>query len=79
MVQMGAARDVGNESGTPMLLMRQRRLQSNESLRRYSENTLHSSYLGRYGASGEFCVFVKISVNLLYPDFLKLGRLGSKF
>ena len=47
-------RDLGNESGTPMLPLRQRRLQSHESLGRYSENSLHSAYLGRYGTTGEF-------------------------
>ncbi|KAJ9584230.1 hypothetical protein L9F63_021435, partial [Diploptera punctata] len=44
-----------NESGTPMLPIRQRRIQSRESLARFSENSLHSSYLGRYGNAGSRC------------------------
>jgi hypothetical protein len=38
-----------NDSATPMMPLKYRRGYSRESLGRYSENSLHSTYFGRYG------------------------------
>lgn len=38
-----------NDSATPMMPLKHRHGYSRDSLGRYSENSLHSTYLGRYG------------------------------
>jgi hypothetical protein len=45
-----------NDSSTPMIALRRRN--SRESLGRYSEHSLHSAYVGRYG--GGKCIRKKL-------------------